>query len=154
MTIREGKWEEKVSIGYLNLSTAELLRHLQLSSMPSMFTLTIRPYRYWQWSVLCGVVSGLLQNTCSSLWYFLGSPPTKWVWVNLLLLGSSWVQVQIVSRSSSAFGMPQPIYRGKQLTEVKTNNQTSVFLLKEKWCGKRSGFVYSGQRKDPVIAET
>lgn len=32
MTIREGKWEEKVGIDYLNLSTAELLSHLQFTS--------------------------------------------------------------------------------------------------------------------------
>jgi len=75
MTIREGKWEKKASIGYLNLSTAELLSHLQFTSMPiTSLSPSDRTYRYWQWSELCRVLSGLLQNTCSFLWSFLRSP--------------------------------------------------------------------------------
>lgn len=152
-TIRGGKWEEKLSIGYLKSSTAELWNHLHLISKLNVFTPTIGPYNYWQWSVLCKVLSGLLQNPCFSHWSFLGSPPTKWVWANLLLLVLSWAQVQTASRSIPASCVLQCIHRGK-LTEVKTNIQTSVFLLKQKLCGKRWGFLYLGQRKYPVTPET
>lgn len=77
MIIREGKKEkERLSIVYLNLSTAELLSQLQSTSMPNTFTLPIRTYRYWWWSVLHRVLSELFQNTCSSIRCFLGSPPT------------------------------------------------------------------------------
>lgn len=65
-TIRGGKWEEKLSIGYLKLSTDEPWNHLHLISKPNVFTPTIRPYSYWWSSVLCKVLSGLLQNPCSS----------------------------------------------------------------------------------------
>lgn len=75
VTIREGKKEKKrFSVVFLNLSTAELLSQLQLTSMPNAFILPIRPYGYW-WSVLHKVLSQLFQNTCSSIWCFFGSPP-------------------------------------------------------------------------------
>lgn len=78
MTVREGRKEKKwLSIVYLNLSTAELLSQLQFTSMRNTFTLPIRPYRYWWWSVLHKVLSQLFQNTCSSIHAFLEASPAN-----------------------------------------------------------------------------
>lgn len=148
MTVRVGNCEEKVSLEYLNLSTAELLSHLQFISMAKTCSFSPSDLIGTGSDQCFGVFSpGCFKTLALPFEVSLEVPPTKWVWANFISLCHLESRFRLCPEAAQHFVCLSPYIEETSLLKSRPITRSLCFYWNRNDVGKDQALFAQGREK-------